>query len=103
MCCVSSYLRRRTCQRLSARCGVLVLANEGAGRYTRPCQVSQPARVLTAVLERAFRLGSSRSSPARSDATAEHLREQIAKLTNELALAEDELTELAITRKTLTS
>jgi hypothetical protein len=39
---------------------------------------------------------------AAANAAAEHLREQIAKLTGELALAEDELTELAITRKTLT-
>lgn len=37
---------------------------------------------------------------AAANATAQMLREQIAKLTGELALAEDELAELAITRKT---
>lgn len=39
---------------------------------------------------------------AAANAAAEHLRQQIAKLSDELALAEGELTELAITRKTLT-
>jgi hypothetical protein len=39
---------------------------------------------------------------AAANAAAEHLREQIAKLSDELALAEGELAELAITRKTLT-
>lgn len=38
-----------------------------------------------------------------ANAAAEQMREQIAKLTGELALAETELTELAITRKTLMS
>ncbi|MCI0689892.1 MAG: hypothetical protein L0Y54_22030 [Sporichthyaceae bacterium] len=38
-----------------------------------------------------------------ANAAAEQLREQIAKLTAELALAETELAELAVTRKTLTS
>ncbi|WP_144120963.1 hypothetical protein [Catellatospora sichuanensis] len=38
---------------------------------------------------------------AAATAAAEALREQIAKLTDELALAETELAELAITRKTL--
>jgi hypothetical protein len=39
---------------------------------------------------------------AAANAAADVLREQIAKLTGELALAETELAELAITRKTLT-
>lgn len=38
---------------------------------------------------------------AAAQAAAGHLREQIAKLTEELALADTELAELAITRKTL--
>lgn len=38
---------------------------------------------------------------AATNAAAERLREQIAKLTDELVLAEHELTELAITRTTL--
>lgn len=40
---------------------------------------------------------------AAANAVAQTLREQIGKLTDELAAAETELTELAITRKTLTS
>lgn len=39
---------------------------------------------------------------AAANAAAEALREQIATLSGELALAEQELTELAITRRTLT-
>jgi hypothetical protein len=39
---------------------------------------------------------------AAANAAAEHLREQIAKLADELAVAEAELADLAITRTTLT-
>lgn len=45
--------------------------------------------------------GGGRAGSAATTAAAEHLREQITKLTDELTLAETELADLATTRKTL--